>query len=52
MKTIRSVMLIGLLLILALPVAAQRKVKFGIFDKATVFCCWCSVARLSGKNSA
>lgn len=28
-------MLIGLLLILALPVAAQRKVKFGIFDKAT-----------------
>ena len=35
MKTIRNVMLIGLLLILALPVAAQRKVKFGIFDKAT-----------------
>lgn len=28
-------MLIGLLLILALPIAAQRKVKFGIFDKAT-----------------
>lgn len=35
MKTIRNVMLIGLLLILALPVAAQRKVKFGILDKAT-----------------
>lgn len=35
MKTIRKVMFMGLLLLLALPVAAQRKVKFAIAEKAT-----------------
>ena len=35
MKTIRKVMFMGLLLLLALPMAAQRKVKFAIAEKAT-----------------
>ena len=35
MKTIRKVMFMGLLLLLALPMAAQRKVKFTIAEKAT-----------------
>lgn len=35
MKTIRKVMFMGLLLLLALPMAAQRKVKFTIAEKTT-----------------
>ena len=35
MKTIRKVMFMGLLLLLSLPMAAQRKVKFAIAEKAT-----------------
>ncbi len=35
MKAIRQVMFVGLLLLLALPMAAQRKVKFSIAEKAT-----------------